>query len=113
MQLWDKGGDAISLTGQEAVQQPHGAQGWGIGSSIHSLIYWNILAFREAWPNEGELSELVETQKSIQEVRQILRELEMRQEIYAPVFKAPDQAIFTADMKAKILQCALTAGMGC
>lgn len=59
MQLWDKGGDAISLTGQEAVQQPHDAQEWGIGSSIHSLIYWNILAFREAWPNEGELSEHV------------------------------------------------------
>lgn len=35
---------------------------------------------------------------------QILRELGMRQAIYAPVFKNPDWATFTAEMKTKILQ---------
>lgn len=51
--------------------------------------------------------------KSIQQIQQILRELEMRQGIYAPIFKFPDQATFTAETIAKILQCALTLGMEC
>lgn len=44
--------------------------------------------------------------KSIKEVKQILRDLGMRQVIYAPVFEGPDQNTFAAGIKAKILHFA-------
>lgn len=50
--------------------------------------------------------------KSIQRVQQILRDLEMRQGIDAPVPEGPAQATFTTRMKAKILQCALSSWYG-
>lgn len=42
--------------------------------------------------------------KSTEEILQILRDLEMRQAIYAPVFEGPDQSTSTSGMKTKILQ---------
>lgn len=52
----------------------------------------------------GNLPGHVGTWKPIQEIQQILRELGMRQTIYAPAFKGPDPVTFTAEVKAKIFQ---------
>lgn len=41
---------------------------------------------------------------SIEEVQQIIREMGMRQAMYAPVFEGRDRATFTIGMKAKMLQ---------
>lgn len=50
--------------------------------------------------------------KSIDRVSQNLRGLKIRQGIYPPVFEGPNQATFTARMKANILQCALSTWYG-
>lgn len=65
---------------------------WCLGvQGTHSFIDWTILACREAWSNEGyHLPRQVVPWKSIEEVQQILRELGMRQSIYATVFKGLD-----------------------
>lgn len=63
---------------------------WCLGvQGTHSFIDGTILACREAWSDEGDLPRQVVPWKSIEEVQQILRELGMRQIIYATVFKGP------------------------
>lgn len=56
--------------------------------------------------SEGDFPGHMKPWESIQEMQQLLRELGMRQAIYAPLFESLDQAAFTAGMKAKILQSA-------
>ena len=96
--LWDMRGHGISnLTRQEAekkdnipthpalMQCMHGT--WWSVQGTHSLIDWIILACKEAWPEEGELLGHMGPLKSIEEVQKILRELGIRQAIYAPVLE--------------------------
>ena len=82
----------MALRGREGIQ------------GTHLLVYCIVLACREAWANGVFVLRHVDAWEFIEGVQQILRELGMRQAIYAPVFESPDRATFFAGMKAKLLQ---------
>lgn len=82
----------MTLSGREGIQ------------GMHLLVHWILLACREAWVNEVFVLGHVGAWEFIEGVQQILRELEMRQAIYAPVFESPDRAPFSSRVKAKLLQ---------
>ena len=84
---------------------PPAAPAWCSGAQgTHSLLDWIILACRETRSNEKDLPGSVGPWKSIKEIQQILRELQIRQAIYAAVFEGPSPVTFTEEMNAKLLQ---------
>lgn len=120
MWLYDMGANGISVTRQEAEKMSTittclpscstcMALGGGGGFKVLTPYTCIILAYREAWPNEGDLPGQAEHWKFIEEVQQILRDLEME---CSPVFEGPNQVTFTAGINTKIIWSAPSTAYG-
>lgn len=111
------GDNGISLSGKEAekIRNPLPSS-----KPCMALIDWNSLPYRldyyscrEAWSNEEDLPGPMGPRISMEEIKQTLRGLGVRQGIHTLVSDSPYWASFTTRMKAKTIQSTPAPGMGC